>query len=97
MQLELLERPYLSAQELADVARDIRNLYWVIRNTRRGIHDAKRRRVYYKIAEHKKRLLMAGVSKEMILGLLRCCRARDCQGPGCFDCPNRRGQPTCKN
>ncbi len=31
-----------------------RNLYWVIRNTRRGIHDAKRRRVYYEIAEHKK-------------------------------------------
>lgn len=31
-------------------------------------------------AEHKKRLLMAGVSKEMILGLLRCCRTHDCQG-----------------
>ncbi|KGS26283.1 hypothetical protein X941_4425 [Burkholderia pseudomallei MSHR5569] len=46
----------------------------MIRNTRRGIHDAKRRRVYYEIAEHKKRLLMAGVSKEMILGLLRCLR-----------------------
>ncbi|KXF63215.1 hypothetical protein EZV77_23320 [Burkholderia thailandensis] len=64
----------------------------MIRNTRRGIHDAKRRRVYYKIAKHKKRLLMAGVSKEMILGLLRCCRARDCQGQDCFDCPNRRSQ-----
>ncbi len=71
-----------------------RNLYWVIRNTRRGIHDAKRRRVYYEIAEHKKGLLMAGVSKEMILGLLRCCRTRDCQGQGCFDCPNRRDQST---
>ncbi|WP_166677276.1 hypothetical protein [Burkholderia pseudomallei] len=45
-------------------------------------------------AEHKKRLLMAGVSKEMILGLLRCCRTRDCQGQGCFDCPNRRDQST---
>ncbi|QCU29287.1 hypothetical protein FE789_14630 [Burkholderia pseudomallei] len=46
-------------------------------------------------AEHKKRLLMAGVSKEMILGLLRCCRTRDCQGQGCFDCSNRRDQSTC--
>lgn len=45
-------------------------------------------------AEHKKRLLMAGVSKEMILGLLRCCRTRDCQGQGCFDCSNRRDQST---
>nr|KGS64772.1 hypothetical protein X990_4460 [Burkholderia pseudomallei MSHR4868] len=66
----------------------------MIRNTRRGIHDAKRRRVYYEIAEHKKRLLMAGVSKEMILGLLRCSRTRDCQGQGGFDCSNRRDQST---
>lgn len=87
-QLELLERPRLSAQELADVAREIRNLYWVIRNTRRGVHDARRRRVYYQIAEHKKRLLVAGVSREAILCLLRCCRSRHCQHQGCFDCPD---------
>lgn len=87
-QLELLDRPILSAQELIDVARDIRNLYWVIRNTRRGVHDARRRRVYYQIAEHKKRLLMAGVSREAILCLLRCCRSRHCQRQGCFDCPD---------
>ncbi|WP_323120329.1 hypothetical protein [Burkholderia alba] len=89
IQLELLERPELSEQELFDVARDIRHLYWIIRNTRRGVHDARRRRTYYLIAEHKKRLLMAGVSKDAILGLLRCYRSRHCQQQGCFDCPNR--------
>ncbi|WP_254624581.1 hypothetical protein [Burkholderia diffusa] len=47
LQLELLARPALSERELGDIARDIRHLYWIIRNIRRGIHDARRRRVYY--------------------------------------------------
>lgn len=89
VQLELLERPELSERELSEIAREIRRLYWTIRNTRRGVHGARRRQAYYAIAVQKKRLLMAGVSKEAILGLLRCCRARDCQQQGCFDCPNR--------
>ncbi|QPS40285.1 hypothetical protein [Burkholderia oklahomensis] len=89
-QLELLDRPQLSEQELVDVARDIRNLYWTIRNTRRGIQDAQRRRVYRRIEVHKKRLLVAGVPKAEILGLLRCCRASHCKEQSCFDCPKRR-------
>jgi hypothetical protein len=89
VQLELLERPVLSELELSDVAREIRRLYWIIRNTRRGVHDARRRQVYRAIAVQKKRLLMAGISKEAILGLLRCCRSRHCLSQGCFDCPDR--------
>jgi hypothetical protein len=92
MQLELLERSHLSEQELADLARDIRNLYWTIRTTRRGVQDAQRRRVYRGIEIHKKRLLVAGVSKDTILGLLRCCRSHQCRDEGCFDCPKRRCQ-----
>ncbi|WP_231892129.1 hypothetical protein [Burkholderia sp. MSMB1589WGS] len=69
-QIELLERPRLTERELTSVVRDIRNLYWMIRNTRRGVQDAQRRRVYRQIETHKKRLLMAGVSKEEILRLL---------------------------
>ncbi|WP_431825299.1 hypothetical protein [Burkholderia sp. F1] len=89
-QLELLARPALSEQELVDVARDIRTLYWTIRNTRRGLQDARRRRVYRGIEVHKKRLLVAGVPKDEILGLLRCCRAGWCREEGCLDCPKRR-------
>ncbi|ARK92778.1 hypothetical protein BOC42_23105 [Burkholderia pseudomallei] len=62
----------------------------MIRNTRRGVQDAQRRRVYRQIETHKKRLLMAGVSKEEILRLLRCCRASLCREESCLDCPKRR-------
>lgn len=86
-QLELWERPVWSPEELAIVAREIRNLYWFIRNSRREIHEARRRRVYRKIAVHKKRLLEAGVSERAVLDLLACCRAKRCQVKSCLDCP----------
>jgi len=53
-QLDLWERREWSPEELAVVAREIRNLYWFIRNSRRELHEARRRRVYRKIAVHKK-------------------------------------------
>jgi hypothetical protein len=90
VQLELWERDTLPAKELADVAREVRNLYWFIRTSRRGIHDARRRRVYRKIAVHKKRLLEAGVGRREILDLLACCRSKQCLRNGCFDCTEHR-------
>ena len=89
MQLELWPRERLSSAELAAVAGEIRNLYWHIRNTRRGVHDARRRRVYRRIAEEKKRLLEAGVSKREILDFLACCRSKQCRAKGCLGCLNR--------
>jgi hypothetical protein len=90
VQLELWERDTLSAIELSAVAREVRNLYWFIRTSRRGIHDARRRRVYRKIAVHKKRLLEAGVGKREVLDLLACCRSKQCLENGCLDCVKRR-------
>ena len=87
-QLELWERERRSAAELARVVGEIRNLYWHIRNTRRGIHDARRRQVYRKIAVQKKRLLVAGVSKREVLDLLACCRSKECRAKGCLSCTN---------
>jgi hypothetical protein len=92
MQLELWERETLSAKELSTVAREVRNLYWFIRTTRRGLHDARRRRVYRKISVHKKRLLEAGVSKREILDLLACCRSKRCLGKRCLDCADRAAE-----
>jgi hypothetical protein len=92
VQLELWERDALSAKELSAVAREVRNLYWLIRTSRRGIHDARRRRVYRKIAVHKKRLLEAGVGKREVLDLLACCRSKRCLGKGCFDCTDRTAE-----
>ena len=86
-QLDLWERREWSPEELAVVAREIRNLYWFIRNSRRDIHEARRRRVYRKIAVQKKRLLEAGVEERAILDLLACCRAKRCQLKSCLDCP----------
>ena len=86
VQLELFERAVLSAQELVGVVSEIRNLYWRIRNSRRGVDDARRRRVYRKIAVQKKRLLMAGVSKREVLDLLACCRSKECRAKGCLGC-----------
>lgn len=86
VQLELFERPVLSESELAWVVGEVRNLYWRIRNSRRGVDDARRRRVYRKIAVQKKRLLMAGVSKREVLDLLACCRSKECRAKGCLGC-----------
>lgn len=91
-QLELWQWDRLSVAEMARVVGEIRNLYWHIRNTRRGIHDARRRRVYRKIAEHKKRLLVAGVSKREVLDLLACCRSKECRPNGCLGCTKRTAQ-----
>jgi hypothetical protein len=86
VQLELWPRQALSAAELAATVGEIRNLYWVIRNTRRDLHGARRRQIYRKIEVHKKRLLVAGVSRRAILDLLACCRSRRCIGKRCLDC-----------
>lgn len=85
-QLELWQWERLSDAEMAHVVGEIRNLYWHIRNTRRGIHDARRRHVYRKIAKQKKRLLVAGVSKREVLDLLACCRSKECRLKGCLGC-----------
>ena len=94
MQLELWPRERLSSTELAAVAAEIRNLYWHIRNTRRGMHDARRRSVYRRIAEQKKRLLEAGVSKREILDFLACCRSKQCRAKGCLGCLDRTAHYT---
>lgn len=52
-QLELWPRPVVSRSELLAVAGEIRNLYWHIWNTRRGVHDARRRRIDHKIEAEK--------------------------------------------
>lgn len=91
-QLELWPRPAASRSELLVVAGEIRNLYWHIRNTRRGVHDARRRRIYRKIEVQKKRLLIAGVSKREILDFLACCRSKRCDGKGCFGCVQQPAQ-----
>jgi hypothetical protein len=94
VQLELWPRERLSPAELAAAAAEIRSLYWYIRNTRRGVHDARRRRVYRKIAVHKKRLLVAGVSKREVLDFLACCRARQCRDARCIGCVQPAVQST---
>ena len=91
-QLELWPRERLSADDLAAVVGEIRNLYWYIRVSRRGVNDARRRRVYRKIAVHKKRLLVAGVSKREILDLLGCFRAGRCRAKSCLDCGDRAAE-----
>jgi len=85
-QLELWPREPLSARDLALVVGEIRNLYWHIRITRRGLHDARRRRVYRRIAVQKKRLLEAGVSKRSVLELLACCRSKQRCEKHCLGC-----------
>ena len=88
-QLELWVWPRLSLRDLQAVACEIRNLYWIIRNTRRGVCDARRRRAYRKIAVQKKRLLEAGVSNREILDLLMCCRSKQCRQLQCLSCDRR--------
>lgn len=65
--------------ELKQIAREIRHLYYYIRTLRRGVHDAARRRYYRKIEVKKKRLLNARVSRREVLDLLACCRSARCR------------------
>jgi len=75
MQLELFERERISQKELERMMMEIRHSYWHLRNLRKvSWNNGRRRREYRKVAVHKKRLLIAGVSKREILDLLACCR-----------------------
>lgn len=77
MQIELFPREDLSEVELEVVVRTIRNCYWHLRNLRGARWgQARARKQYRVVAEQKKRLLMAGVSKREILDLLSCCRLK---------------------
>lgn len=77
MQLELFPFDQLSQVELANIFRLIRNSYWHLRNLRGARWGQARARKQYRIvAEQKKRLLLAGVSKREILDLLACCRGQ---------------------
>lgn len=67
---------------------EIRNLYWHIRTSRRGLQDAYRRRYYRRIAERKEELLALGVAKRDVLDLVACCRRQVCHG--CVHCGGRR-------
>lgn len=77
-QLELFERPRLTKREIVDAMADIRNHYWIIRNTRKHLksHVAQRRRTYRAIAKIKQRLLHAGVDKRDLLDYLAHCRSQ---------------------
>lgn len=76
MQLELFPFDQISPVELANTFRIIRNSYWQLRNLRGARWgEARARKQYRLVAEHKKRLLMAGVSKREILDYLACCSA----------------------
>ncbi|WP_050808556.1 hypothetical protein [Collimonas fungivorans] len=75
MQLELFEREQISQGDLERMMMEIRQAYWHLRNLRKvSWNNGRRRREYRKVAVHKKRLLIAGVSKREILDLLACCR-----------------------
>lgn len=85
-QLELFPFEELSATERRDLLGRIRNAYWSLRNLRGGrFGQAARRRHYRFVADQKKRLQLAGVSKREILDFLACCRGqRPCQK--CLHC-----------
>jgi len=74
MQLELFPFQKLSQAEFRREVSLMRNSYWHLRNSRGRFAQAANRRHYRKVAEQKKRLQLAGVSKREILDLLRCCR-----------------------
>jgi len=77
MQLELFACELLTDQEQAVIIASIRNSYWHVRALRKTTHaQYALRRYYFKIADQKKRLQLAGVEKREILDLLRCCRLR---------------------
>lgn len=67
---------------------EVRNLYWHIRNSRRGLQDAYRMRYYRRIRRLKDELLGLGVSKREVLDLIACCRRQVCHG--CGHCNGRR-------
>ncbi|AKZ65162.1 hypothetical protein F506_04970 [Herbaspirillum hiltneri N3] len=85
MQLELFERETIGADEMGRIFQEIRQAYWFLRNTRPGQYgDAKRRRLYRKIAFHKRRLLLAGAERVEILNMLSCYRLKcRCGTPHC--------------
>lgn len=85
MQFELFPFDQLSPAELAFVCGQVRSIYWLLRNSRPGYNEARRRRLYRQAAAHKKRLLMAGVKHAEILKLLACCRKGCCRHQ-CLDC-----------
>ena len=77
MQLELFPFNDISDAELVSTISAIRNSYWHLRNLRGGRWGQARARKHYRmVAEQKKRLLLAGVSKREILDLLACCRLK---------------------
>jgi hypothetical protein len=99
MQLELFPFEKLTSAELMTIHNLIRNSYWHIRNLRKSAFGQARRRFEYrKVAEQKKRLLMAGVSKREVLDFLACCRlkcrARKHPFEPCPYCLPRRFAPT---
>lgn len=82
MQLELFPFDVLTQQERKTIYGTIRQAYWHLRNQRGGrFGQAKARRLYRAVAEQKKRLQLAGVSKREILDFLACCR---------LQCPARK-------
>lgn len=77
MQLELFPWEVLSPKDRMRLLGNIRSEYWHIRNLRGGRFDqAAQRKHYRRIADQKKRLLLAGVGKREILDFLACCRLR---------------------
>jgi hypothetical protein len=85
-QLELFSFEELTPQERKDLLHRIRGAYWHLRNLRGGrFGQAARRRHYRYVADIKKRLQLAGVSKRQILDFLACCRG-GCKVP-------ERGEP----
>lgn len=67
---------------------EIRNLYWHIRTTRRGLQDAYRMRVYRRIKQRKRELERLGVPHREVLDLIACCRRQVCHG--CSHCGGLR-------
>jgi hypothetical protein len=77
-------------ERIAHLKAHVRNLYWHIRNSRRGLEDAYRRRYYRRIARCKSELLALGVSSREWLDYIACCRRKTCLG--CAHCGGRRWQ-----
>lgn len=77
MQLELFEREQITQLEFAYIMSDMKQSYWILRNLRKvNWNNARRRQEYRKVAAHKKRLQLAGMSKRQILDLLACFRLK---------------------
>jgi len=74
MQLELFPWQDITFQNRAAILGAIRNAYWHIRNSRGRYSQASNRRHYRRIADHKKCLQLAGITKREILDFLSCCR-----------------------